>query len=112
MLFKDGNVDISIQRVDELHLHQDGNDAARGRVNGAKDREGEEEEEEGREEPAGAVDFPQSWGDRSPRGGNESRNLDGAEVAIPDMHDGRDMFDSSVSPPRSVELGLRVGCTQ
>lgn len=108
MLFKDGNVDISIQRVDELHLHQDSNDVARGHVNEPQDREkeedGEKEDRDKGEEPGGVVDPPLGWGDRSLRGGNDSRvaGVEGAEVAIPDMHDGRDMFDSSVSSPFGV----------
>lgn len=97
LLFKDGNVDISIQRVDELHLHQDANMAA-GDSN-------EEMEEKGDLRAIGqavvAGDFFQREGNE--REGNESGvpgklgSYEGAEVPIPDMHDGRDMFDSSVS---------------
>lgn len=84
MLFRDGNVDISIQRVDELHLHQE-----QGEFNGI------------------AID---AW--KSSKlghsiavlpAGNESKvpakpeSYEGAEIPVPDMHDGLDMFDSSVS---------------
>lgn len=95
MLFKDGNVDISIQRVDELHLHQDSNKIV------GDPRDGMEEVEDLR--AIGDTVDSVLADDLSQRGGNESRvagkldSYEGGEVPIPDMHDGRDMFDSSVS---------------
>lgn len=88
MMFKDGNVDISIQRVDELHVHQ--------------------EQREANWRPGKLEDIPHGTaafvplipaGNISWKRGNESKpdNYEGAEVPVPDMHDGRDMFDSTVS---------------
>jgi hypothetical protein len=86
LLIKDSNVDISIQRVDELHLHHDGNGIV----------EVEEEEEDAKDSGHRPAASPKAVA----KGNNESkiaRKFDGAEVPVQDMHDGRDMFDSSVS---------------
>lgn len=90
MLFKDGNMDISIERVDELHLHreQDSNPSNPGDSVATKSlplsigtKVQGQEVEEGVEVPVPGV----------------HDDHEGAEVPVPDVHDDHGSYDSTVS---------------
>ena len=91
LFLKDANVDISIQRVDELHLHQDQINADAVVVEGGADVNV-------------VVDNPVAADPVAAKNvdSNSRNESDLGELPVQDMHDGQRMFDSSVSSMSSV----------
>ncbi len=90
LLVKDGNVDISIEKVDELHVHQE---QGNFNINELVFKVPEE------------IAFPDS--NHAPQHQNESDEFwdesARAEVPVPDVNEGNMPFDSSVSQWYAVD---------
>lgn len=95
LVFRDGKVDISIEKVDELHLHQDSKQNGGELDQAVRDLKDSKGPVLGL--PAVVAISRSRVGSNASKVAGKPGDYDGAEMPVRDMHDGRDMFDSTVS---------------